>query len=345
MDSIRIKNVGPIKDTGFMLLKRITVIMSDEFDSRDLLLRIICFMRWFEERVCMDSSDVVGARVSGEELKATLCARFGVSENVFCDDSEIHYEGEFIHMSWVQGGNVNTYVKTWKEGYATDVAFLSNCRFVMYPEKEDSGLVEVPFQYGLACEMLKDFYMKKYTKMLPLGKSFYKNSDEFFFMDSGVKDGSETRQITRDELSPIIPGFILYIALHCLQNVGRVKRVIPFDISKCKSIIDELSNDNSPRDEITKAGCSHLCICEVDAFMSSPDQIWHTMRVLTGIMMNGCYKYRIGEMESSIVMTTDDFDVYTSLIELVSKRKWRQRYMVCYKLTFDGILDGPMELY
>ena len=214
----------------------------------------------------------------------------------------------------------------------------------MHQAEENSGLSNAYFYYDEACEVLKDFYMKKYVCLLPILASFYKNSDEIFFMDGGVKEGNEMRQITLDELSPHLPGIALYVALHCIKNVGRMKKSPPFDISKCKSIIEELSADNISKQELMRVGCFHLGVEEVDNLMSDI-QIQHMMSALVGIMMNGCFKYRIGEMESSIVMTADSYDASSSLFELMSRKRWRKRYIACYELYKDGSVCGPMEPY
>lgn len=57
MDSIRIKSIGAIKDTGLLNLCGVTLILGEGAEGRNLLLRIICFMRWFEERVCLSSNE------------------------------------------------------------------------------------------------------------------------------------------------------------------------------------------------------------------------------------------------------------------------------------------------
>lgn len=347
MDSICIKNVGPIKDTGSMLLKEITVILGDDQGARRLLLRIIYFMRWFEEMVCIDSPDVYGVKTSGEEFKEALCVRFGVPECVFGDDSEIHYEGEFIHMSWVQGSNVNTYVKTWKKGYAPFVAILPYKRYLNRTQVHNTSIEDVPHVFDIAWRVLLDYKLRFFLDVLCSRISYCKDSDGFFFMDDmEEKEGNATRS-TPEEFTTTLTGRILQLALYCISNVGCIKQLPPFDISTCKSIIEELSDDTVYKQEPMYIGCSHLCVEEVDSLMSNKKQIQYMMYALIRVMMTGCDKYRMDNLESSIVMTADSFEVYISLVLLTDEKKWRwrKRHIVCYNLREDGSLDGPMELY
>lgn len=57
MASIRIRNIGPIKDTGVVPLTHIMLIIGEQSTGKSTFMKILCYCRWFEKKVMIGDFD------------------------------------------------------------------------------------------------------------------------------------------------------------------------------------------------------------------------------------------------------------------------------------------------
>lgn len=301
MDAIRIKSIGVIKDTGLLNLCGVTLILGESAEGRNLLLRIICFMRWFEEKVCLSSKEDGWASLSGGELKEKM-SKFGVPMEAFGEDSHIHYDGAFITMSWMQGRKVCLRIKGCRRGSVPLAGFLPSDRFTVSVE----GLTELLSLHDDAkgmLERMKDISMPN----LPY-TSFYKTEDGFFY----VHDEKE-----KDLIGTILPS--ASIALVAGGMLGRVGK-------------------SSGRVEREIVGCTHLGVEDVDAGLREGNA-YGLVKLMYGMVHECNGKNRRQDKESSIVMSSGrsaEYDAMRRIVDEMDERIWNGD-MSCYHLCDDGM--------
>lgn len=301
MDSIRIKNIGAIKDTGLLNLCGVTLILGESAEGRNLLLRIICFMRWFEEKMCLSSKEDDRTSISGGDLKEQM-SKFGVAMEAFGDDSQIYYDGEFINISWIHGHKVYVRIKGCRGGTVPVAGFLPSDRFT----PPVSGLTELLSLHDDAKVMLewrKDISMPN----LPY-TSFYKTDNGFFYV--------------HDEKEKDLIGTILQSASIALVAGGMLGRV----------------GKSSGRGEREIVGCAHLGVEDVDAGLRDGDA-FGLVKLMYGMVHECNWKNRRKDKESSIVMSSGrsaEYDAMRRIVDEMDGRIW-DGDMYCYHLCDDGM--------
>ena len=301
MDAIRIKSIGTIKDTGLLNICGVTLILGESAEGRNLLLRIICFMRWFEEKACQSTKEDSWTSLSGGELKEKM-SKFGVPMEALEENSQILYDGEFIHLSWIQGRKVHLRIKGYRRGSAPVAGFLPSDRFT----PPVSGLTELFSLHDDAKVMLegrKDISMPN----LPYA-SFYKTEDGFFY----VHDEKE-----KDLIGTILPS--ASIALVAGGMLGRVGK-------------------SSGRVEREIVGCTRLGVEDVDADLSEGNA-YGLVKLMYGMVHECNWKNRKQDKESSIVMSSVRSAEYDAMRRIVDEMDGRigSGDMSCYYLCDDGM--------
>ena len=50
MATIRLKNFGPIKDTGLIELSQILLIIGRQSSGKSTFMKVLCYCRWLEKK-------------------------------------------------------------------------------------------------------------------------------------------------------------------------------------------------------------------------------------------------------------------------------------------------------
>lgn len=66
MPRIRIKNIGPIMDTGDIELSAVMLIVGKQSSGKSTFMKILCFCRWIEKRIMLDEDK---KDISAEDVK------------------------------------------------------------------------------------------------------------------------------------------------------------------------------------------------------------------------------------------------------------------------------------
>lgn len=100
MTSIRIKNIGPLKDTGTVSLGTVNLFIGRQSTGKSVLLKILSFCHWIEKAV------ISGKKIKGKGVRYAyshyyrfvqeLMQFHRLPEFFFRPDSEIHYDGMAI---------------------------------------------------------------------------------------------------------------------------------------------------------------------------------------------------------------------------------------------------------
>lgn len=99
MSSIRIKNIGPIKDTGLIPLTHIMVVIGEQSSGKSTFMKILCYCRWFEKKVMIGDYNNLES-FKNDDFLVPLKTFHKLNDSYFCDSSLIEYRGEAITIDY-----------------------------------------------------------------------------------------------------------------------------------------------------------------------------------------------------------------------------------------------------
>ena len=106
MRSIHIKNIGPIVDTGNIILKQFNVIVGKQSTGKSTLMKIVCFCEWVEKRIMVKGDKTLYDFTHYSRFLKELMQFHRISNSFFTSKSEIHYLGECVKIDLVGNKNV-----------------------------------------------------------------------------------------------------------------------------------------------------------------------------------------------------------------------------------------------
>lgn len=103
MATIQIQNIGALKDTGEILVKRVTLILGPQGVGKSTLMKILCYCRWVEKAIMKDPK---GLRIysTGDYFIDELRTFYRFDKNFFSGQSHIIYKGDILEIDWSQQG-------------------------------------------------------------------------------------------------------------------------------------------------------------------------------------------------------------------------------------------------
>ncbi len=103
MATIRIKNIGPLKDTGVVTLTHIMLVIGEQSTGKSTFLKIISFCRWLEKKAMLgeqmnapDDQIASPTHMPNSEFLAPLQEFHHLSNEYFTKDSYIEYQSEVV---------------------------------------------------------------------------------------------------------------------------------------------------------------------------------------------------------------------------------------------------------
>lgn len=98
MASIRIKNIGPIKDTGVIPLTHVMLIIGEQSTGKSTFLKVLCYCRWLEKKVMIGEYDGLQYFTKSDFIEP-LKRFHKLSDQYFENkDPMIHYQGDAIDI-------------------------------------------------------------------------------------------------------------------------------------------------------------------------------------------------------------------------------------------------------
>ena len=105
MASLQIKNIGPLKDTGKLVLTPLQLFIGKQSTGKSTLLKVLCFCQWVEKRALLDGKDFVYNYTHYYRFRKDLCRFFRLPDDFFKTSSLIDYEGEAYRITLSGRGN------------------------------------------------------------------------------------------------------------------------------------------------------------------------------------------------------------------------------------------------
>ena len=98
MATIRINNIGPLKDTGVILLTHIMLVIGEQGTGKSTFLKIVCFCRWLEKKAMLGELKTDVNKDADGSLIAQLKEFHNLSDEYFSQESYFEYRGEAVSI-------------------------------------------------------------------------------------------------------------------------------------------------------------------------------------------------------------------------------------------------------
>ncbi len=119
MASIRIKSIGPLKDTGVLELRTFNVLIGKQSTGKSTILKILSHCRWIEKQLSIGKSkNGRGAKYTythNSRFIQDLIKFYRFDDDFFNSESEILYSGETYSIEFKGDVNSNPKIEAIKE--------------------------------------------------------------------------------------------------------------------------------------------------------------------------------------------------------------------------------------
>lgn len=127
MATIRIKNLGPIKDTGLISLTDLMLVIGWQSSGKSTFMKVLCYCRWIEKKIMTSFENTIQTYTHNKRFLKELKQFHRVDEMYFDVDTEILYDGDVITISY-RGANQNAKIvrkqETWGNRYNSKLSYI-----------------------------------------------------------------------------------------------------------------------------------------------------------------------------------------------------------------------------
>lgn len=327
MATIQIKNIGPIADTGEVLLTPVMLIIGKQSSGKSTFLKILCFCRWIEKLIMVSNEEVISQYTHNLKFLKNLKQFHRFNDAFFSPTSYVHYDGDAITITMEDAGkNVKILRKAEFEEikYNTKLSFIPSERNLVsaiknidqsYRSAESDVLFNYIFEWGEA----KDSYTSKHPKRL----SF---SDNMEYINEGGND--LVRLIGKDKMIPsyyassgVQSAMPLDVMVDYFTNlVGKNASVSKHDLAN--TLLRYLSKDKELTHEMIKDISNKMQYQSVQLFIEEPEQNLYPdsqknlIINIVAALKNAMPK---GTEQSILVMTTHSPYILSTLNVLIAE--------------------------
>ncbi len=325
MPKIRIKNIGPIVDTGDIELSAVMLIVGKQSSGKSTFMKILCFCRWIEKRIMLDAENLLKKYTHYARFLKELKKFHRFDDAFFADNSYIYYEGDClsIEMDGVKSNakiRKNANFKT--ERYNTKISFVPSERnLVSVIQNIDkvyrSADYDAIFNYLLEYQEAKTDYDERHPLDIPFDDAMH------YYYDKDSDSDKIVLENAGRTISPVYASSGIQSALpltilvnYVTGQVGKKPKSSLTDLTSlvAKLMLDEDRKDISADDvkkvsKMYKYKFAQLYIEELEENLFPKSQFAMVKNIV------GCIKkaYLETREKSYVVMTTHSPYVLTSL--------------------------------
>lgn len=325
MPKIRIRNIGPIVDTGDIELSAVMLIVGKQSSGKSTFMKILCFCRWIEKRIMLDGENLLKKYTHYTRFLKELKKFHRLDDAFFVNDSYILYEGDCLSIE-MDGLKANAKIKknvNFKaERYNTKISFIPSERnLVSAIQNIDkvyrSADYDTIFNYLLEYQEAKKNYDEKHPLDIPFDVNMH------YYYDKDTDSDRIVLENVGRTISPVFAssGIQSALPLAILVNfiTGQVGKIPKSSLTDLTSLVAKLMLDGDKKDisaddvkkvsKMYKYKFSQLYIEELEENLFPKSQFSMVKNII------GCIKkaYDLSGEKSYVVMTTHSPYVLTSL--------------------------------
>lgn len=331
MDTIRLRNFGPIKDTGIIALSEVMLIIGRQSSGKSAFMKVLCYCRWLEKKVMTSTDRLVQVYTHNKRFLKDLKQFHRIDELYFTDDTCIEYEGEAITISYM-GKNQNAHIMrkptVGEAAYNTKLSYIPAERNLISAVRNINSVYktkdrDVLFNFIQEWNESKEGYTSGSKLDLSLTDDFkyYNEEGQDFVMLPGGQP--ITSYCASSGVQSVMP--IDVMSDHFMGLVGQVVKYSREDLMN--RLIEMLGSDNadaidakSLSDDNLTSMREKMTYQSAQLFIEEPEQNLYpdAQRNLVLNLIHRLKKVQnIGTYHSSIVMTTHSPYVLSTLNTLV----------------------------
>lgn len=359
MVSINIKHIGPVTDTGVVLITPVTLLIGKQSSGKSTIMKILCYCSWVEKRIMVDGESQLTKYTHYNRFIKELKTFHHFDDEYFSEESEFHYRGAAVKIDYLPGASNVKITKV--SGYGK-IRHNEKISFIPSERNVASAIqnVEKSYKasdYDVIFNYLLEYNEAKfdYTKEKPITIPFDSNMSYYF--DS--KEGD--RVIINNLHRPIEPLYtssgvqsalpLIIIATHVMNLAGSTAKSSISDITNAISKI-LLGNDKDKNLETLSSldlkrvsslinyQCSKLFVEEPEQNLfpiSQYDIVLYLIRCLNEA------KLKSKNNDNFIVMTTHSPYVLTTLNYLIKYSDAYNKSRERHQDDFDKHLVIPVD--
>lgn len=328
MPTIRIRNIGPIVDTGEISISPIMLIVGKQSSGKSTFMKILCFCRWIEKKIMTDGENLLTKYTHYNRFFKELKSFHRLDDAFFNANSSILYNGDCIDIELTSSKkNVKIRKKPnfKSERYNSKLCFIPSERNLATAIQNidrvyRSADYDSVFNYLLEYQEAKKNYDAKHAINMPFDK------DVSFYYDVANDTDRIVLRKANKEISPIFASSGIQSALpltvlvdYTINQIGRMPKSSVKDITNlvAKVLLDnpQKEHDDISIDDIAKASkmirykFSQLYIEELEENLFPVSQ-FELIKLIIQFIVDA---QRKAGVPSYVVMTTHSPYVLTSL--------------------------------
>lgn len=359
MATIRIKNFGPIKDTGEITLTDVNLIIGRQSSGKSTFMKVLCHCRWVEKQIMTKSGNILQAYTHNNRFIAELKQFHRIDEMYFQDDTSIFYDGDVVTIS-LEGKSHNAKI-TRKEN-AWDLRYNSKISYIPAERNLVSAVRNINSTYKTEDrDVLFNFilewneYRRDFTKNSQLALSL---TEDFKYYDEEGQDYivlPNNKPITSfyasSGVQSIMP--IDVISEKCTSLVGKVTKYSVDDLmGKVMELLDKDKSidPTASLNEKMEVMREYMKYKAAQLFIEEPEQNLYpdAQRILIQNLIRRIKKAMESENKQSLlVMTTHSPYILSTLNALIADSAAKQEMPENKELS--DIIDGstllPLDSY
>lgn len=332
MATIRIKNLGPIKDTGLINLTDLILVIGRQSSGKSTFMKVLCYCRWIEKKIMTSFENVIQTYTHNKRFLKELKQFHRVDEMYFDDDTEILYDGDVVTIS-LNGINSNAKIlrkqDAWDDRYNSKLSYIPAERNLVsairnidnsYKSKERDSIFNFIHEWYEA-KMAYDSDNKIDLSLTDSFKYFNDDGLDYVMLPNG-------KPITSFYASSGVQS-IMPIDVMTDYNMGVVGKVVKFSVTDLMNrLMESLDADNAQQKEmqpITEEDLApireRMKYQSAQLFIEEPEQNLYpdAQRLLVqNIIRRLKVAQSVGKHRSMVVLTTHSPYVLTTLNVLMA---------------------------
>lgn len=318
METIHIKHVGPLTDTGEIRLNRVMLLIGPQGAGKSTLMKILSFCRWVEKRIMQDESEL--KQYANYKRFIKLLKKFHhLSDTFFSTESKIVYRGVCIAITWEGGLSRNAQI-TKLSNFKTD-RHNSKLSFIPAERNLASAIQNIDrayrgnpgedllFNYLFELEEAGMDYSDKHKLKLSIGNdySYYRSSAGQHFIEQDSINRSFLSYYASSGLQSVFP--IDVISSYLINKLGTMPTFSIDDVFRIMGVgagndavvkYEDFMEVSRKREGEFKYSSMHLCVEEPEQNLYPESQKELLLSLLGTITKAKDKETR----PSSLVMTT-----------------------------------------
>lgn len=107
MATLRIRNFGPIKDTGVVALNTVLLVIGRQSAGKSAFMKVLCYCRWLEKHIMNSTEeDIIAYYTHNKRFMKELMQFHRINDLYFNEDTCIFYDGDVLQIEF-PGKNMN----------------------------------------------------------------------------------------------------------------------------------------------------------------------------------------------------------------------------------------------